>query len=118
MKEVYASLRSKWTPGRVIVALTALLAATVPAATAIVTTWLAANFPGLPPIDPEMLAGIFITTILGVLTPIVVLGFKRLDGQMQYERLVADPDSLTEEKILKSAAPPATGATDQLELRE
>lgn len=112
MKSIYASLRERWTPGRVIVALTTLLAMVAPPIAAFAATWVATHFPGLPPIDPDWLAGIFVTSVIATITPIVVLGFKRLDGQMQYERLVADPHSLTEEKVLRAKAPPTGRVLD------
>jgi hypothetical protein len=104
IREIYAAIRMKFTPGRVIVLLTSLLAVVLPPISAFCATWIAQHFPGLPPIDPNWLAGIFATSIIATVTPIVILGFKRLDGLVKYEALVADPYMNTEQTILPEGA--------------
>jgi len=104
IREIYAAIRMKLTPGRVIVLLTSGLALVLPPIAAFAATWVAKHFPGLPPIDPNWLAGLFATSIIATVTPIVILGFKRLDGLAKYEALVADPYMNTEQKVLPEGA--------------
>lgn len=71
------AVQASFPPNRVAVLL-APLAATVGGALA---SWVASSFPGLPPIDPGWIAGIFVAGAAAALIPI----YKWIDGWQKAE---------------------------------
>lgn len=80
IKDLYARLREAWPVNRVVASLTPIVF--VPVA-GFVAAWTADNFPGLPPMDENWLAGIFIAGAISALTA----AYKWLDGWQKYETL-------------------------------
>jgi len=83
LQKLYAKLREQWPPNRVV----AVLAAPLASLAGFVATWVAAHFPGIPPLDPNWLAGIFTVATSGA----IVAAYKWLDGWQKYEAQLASP---------------------------
>lgn len=91
IREIYAKLREAWPLNRFVVAITPLITLASAAISGAVATWVAVHFPGLPPIDPGWLAGIFAASGVTTATSFFLMARKWLDGHIQYEKLLADP---------------------------
>jgi hypothetical protein len=81
---LWARLREAWPVNRVVAALTPIVF--VPAA-GFIATWVAVHFPGLPPIDPGWLTGIFVAGALTAGTT----AYKWLDGWQKHEFVTRAP---------------------------
>lgn len=85
IRDLYARLREAWPVNRVVAALTPIVF--VPLA-GFVSSWTADNFPGLPPMDENWLAGIFVAGAVSALAA----AYKWLDGWQNYEALGRLPE--------------------------
>lgn len=93
LKLLWSRIRAAWPVNRVMTAITPWVTIVSAAASGWVVSWAAANMPGLPPIDPNWLAGIFTAGALAGAGAAVSAFRKWMDGHIQYEKLLADPSS-------------------------
>lgn len=92
IRQIYAKLRAAWPPNRFLVAITPLITLISGSVSGAAATWLAVHFPGIPPLDPGWLAGIFIAMGTSSALSFFLLARKWLDGHIKYEAMLASPD--------------------------